>query len=81
MAMYSAFDGFAEERISRASRARTDPLEENLMQRRLHKLEPLHNRTRVYQSMQQLLWICIFGELDFEESVRIIHTLHELVVG
>src|SRR5688572_33102840 len=54
-----------------------DLLEENLMQRRLHQLEPLHDGSAAHDRAQQLLRVGAGLELDLEEPVRVVHPLDQ----
>src|SRR5215831_18536024 len=58
-----------------------DTLEEDLMERRLHQLEPLDVRARVDQPTEQELRIGVRCELQLEEVVAVVDLAHELRVA
>src|SRR4051812_5979584 len=52
---------------------RADTLEEDLMQRRLHELEPFYASTGFKKPVQQCLRISVRRELDLEVVVVVVH--------
>src|SRR5688500_18730491 len=61
--------------------AGADPMQEDLVQRRLHELEAADLRARGYQPLQEQLGRRTGRQLDLEEAVLVVHAAHERRVG
>ena len=51
------------------------------MERRLHQLKALDDRSRRDDAVQQLLRIRSLDKLDLEVAIGIVHTPHQLAIG